>query len=298
MPINFRYFLLAICFLATFYSCSNRPDNVLSRNEMTDFLVEIHKLDGALNAKGLGSYDNRQNVYYYNALLKKHGISKAQFDSSLVWYTKNPKKFERIYVDVVEQLTKLDEKVKNGFYHPVDTAALRNIHENIWPLTRTKFDLTKDSVPAKISFTIKSRQLACNDTYKFSFLHRSGKSNTAKDQKTIIRIHYSGKKTDSIVCKTANDSILRHYTITLIARRQLRIDSLSGAVLNYSAKKGKFNAYVDSLKLVRRYDSIAQDSIRRVINLIENPIPAAFPTKPELRLRSKIILQRKNELPE
>lgn len=297
MLTKFRYYILAVVVSIVLFSCSNKPDNVLSRREMTDFLVEIHKLDGALNAKGLGSYDNRENLYYYNALLKKHGITKAQFDSSLVWYTKNPKNFERIYTDVVEELTKLDEQVKSGYFHPVDSAALRNSTENIWPLARTKYLLTKDSVPVKIKFTVKSRQLAWNDIYKLSFLHRSGKSNTSKNQLAVFRIHYSDKKTDSIICKTQNDSILRRYTVTFIADRQHRIDSLSGALLNYAAKKGKFNVYIDSIKLIRHYDSLAQDSISRVINLIENPIPEAFPTKPELRLRSKIILQRKNELP-
>lgn len=296
MLINSKKILVLFFFLTLIYSCSNRPENVLSRKEMTSFLVELHQLDGALNAKGMGSVDNRENIYYYNSLLKKHEITKAQFDSSLVWYSKNPKKFERIYVDVIEDLTKLDEKVKVGFFHPVDSAALRDSHENVWPLARTTYKLTKDSTPTKIAFTVKARQLAWNDTYKLSFLHQIGKTTIAKNQNAVIRIHYRGNKTDSIVCKTINDSILRRYTITIKAKKQLRIDSITGTLLNFAAKKGSFNAYIDSIKLERNFDSLAQDSINQLINLIENPLPKTTTIKPDLRLRSKVLLQRKDEM--
>lgn len=292
MRIKIRTFTLVLLLLSILHSCTNRPNNVLSHKEMTHFLVELHKLDGALAAKGLGTTENKENLYYYNALLQKSGITKAQFDSSLVWYGKNPKIFERVYVDVIKELTKLDEKVKSGYYHPVDSALLRNVKDYVWPLARTCFRLTKDSTPTKINFVLKNQQLAWNDQYKLSFLHRSGKSNISKNQNAIIRIHYANKQCDSLVCKTLNDSLLRRYTITIIAHRQVRVDSISGSLLNYKATKGKFNVYIDSIKLMRKYDSLAQDSIQRVIFQLEHPINENSEL-PSLRLRSKVLLQRK-----
>jgi hypothetical protein len=41
---------------------------------------------------------------YYKNVLNKHGITQAQFDSSLVWYTDNPQIFNKIYPKVIERL--------------------------------------------------------------------------------------------------------------------------------------------------------------------------------------------------
>ncbi len=232
---------------------------------MTEFLVDLHQLDGALMAKGLGDTQDSVNAAYYKVLLKKHGITKATFDSSVVWYAKNPKKFERIYLEVVNELTALDTKVKQGYFHPQDSLRLRNMHDSIWPLAQRKFVFTKDSIPSKIHFAVKNRTLVYQDLYVLSFLHRVGKSNKAKKQQAIIRLHYQNGTRDSIVCKLISDSLTRRYTIRLKARKQLKIDSISGSLLNFEAKKGAFNARVDSVKLVRIYNSLAQDSLLKLV---------------------------------
>ncbi len=298
MPTKNRLCLLLVAFVLAFTACNKPQNDTLSRKEMTAFLIDLHKLDGALVAKGIGAADDRNNVYYYNALLKKHGITKAQFDSTLAYYARNPKKFERVYTDVIEELTEFDKNVKAGVFHPVDSAALRNSIEDLWPLAITRYHFAKDSTPVKIKFVIKNRQLAWNDQYKLSFLHQVGKSDSIKNKHAVIRIHYRDKKTDSIVCKTISDSLLRRYTITIEARRKNSIDSITGALINYNPAKGKFNALIDSIKLTREFDAVAQDSIQKAIQFIENPPAIIAPVKQTLRLRSKILLQRKNETSE
>jgi len=297
MPTKYRLLLLLVASLLTFTACNNSKEENLSRKEMTAFLIDLHKLDGALVANGIVPVDDRNNVYYYNALLKKHGISKAQFDSTLTYYAKNPKKFERLYSDVIEELTEFEKKVKAGNFHPVDSAALRNSIENLWPLASTRYHFDKDSTPSKIKFVIKNRQLTWNDKYTLSFLHRVGKSDSAKNKNAVIRIHYRDKKTDSIVCKTISDSILRRYTIKIEARSKRSIDSITGTLINYEPTNGKFNALIDSIKLTRKYDAVAQDSIQKAIQFIEYPPAKTAPAKQMLRLRSKILLQQKNETP-
>jgi len=271
---------LALFLLLLLNACNTRPSNVLSSSEMTDFLVDMHRLDGALLAKGLGDTQDSVNAAYYKVLLQKHGISKADFDSSLVWYAKNPKKFERIYFDVVNELTVLNDKVKRGYFHPQDSVRLRNIQDSIWPLAKQKFVFNKDSVPSKIQFVVKNRTFVYQDLYVLSFLHRVGKSNKAKKQHAVIRLHYQNGARDSIVCALVSDSLLRRYTLRLKARRPLRIDSVSGALLNFDAQKNKFNAFVDSVKLVRRYNSLAQDSLLKVVFDANKPrVSNKMPTK-------------------
>lgn len=92
--------------------CTSRPDDVLSRREMTRLLVELHKADGIIYVAGKQyGYSEEKTVCYQN-VLNSHHITQAQFDSSLIWYTANPKIFEKIYVDVLAELEQEIAKVK------------------------------------------------------------------------------------------------------------------------------------------------------------------------------------------
>lgn len=81
-----------------------RPDGVLRSRQMREVLVDLHKADAIMQVSGMQhGYDEDKNIYYA-AILDKHGITQAQFDSSLVWYTANPHLFDKIYPKVLSQL--------------------------------------------------------------------------------------------------------------------------------------------------------------------------------------------------
>lgn len=45
------------------------------------------------------------SVLYYESILDKHGISRARYDSSLVWYSENSYRLADIYALIAEDLT-------------------------------------------------------------------------------------------------------------------------------------------------------------------------------------------------
>lgn len=83
--------LFAIC-----TACDRRtPSNVLSRKEMTQVLADYH-----LARAMISNLDNDQRYkgpLILNGVFEKHGITKAVFDSSMVWYTRNPQDLAIIY---------------------------------------------------------------------------------------------------------------------------------------------------------------------------------------------------------
>jgi hypothetical protein len=71
---------------------------------MRDVLVDLHKTDALLQISGLQyGHDEAANIYYA-MVLEQHGITQAQFDSSLVWYTAHPQLFDKIYPKVLAKL--------------------------------------------------------------------------------------------------------------------------------------------------------------------------------------------------
>ena len=89
---------LAICLS----SC--RPHGILSSRKMREVMVELHKTDALLQVSGLQHGHNEAEDIYYALVLERHGITQAQFDSSLVWYTAHPQLFDKIYPKVLKQL--------------------------------------------------------------------------------------------------------------------------------------------------------------------------------------------------
>ena len=90
------------CILLTIVGC--RPRGVLSNREMRDVLYDLHRADGAIQVAGYNYAHDQEVAGYYKNVLDKHGITQAQFDSSLVWYTDNPQIFNKIYPKVLERL--------------------------------------------------------------------------------------------------------------------------------------------------------------------------------------------------
>ncbi len=93
----------AVLFLCA-TSCTKRPRSVLSERQMREVLIDLHRADGTLQTVGSIIDNNKQVSAYYKSILDKHGITQAQFDSSLVWYTDNPNIFDKIYPSVIDAL--------------------------------------------------------------------------------------------------------------------------------------------------------------------------------------------------
>ena len=72
-----------------------RPENVLSPKKMEQFLYDYH-LAQAISQE-LPKEDKYTTNAYIDWAYKKNGITKDQFEASLVWYTRYPKEFTKIY---------------------------------------------------------------------------------------------------------------------------------------------------------------------------------------------------------
>ena len=97
-----RKCLVIVLVLLTVIGC--RPRNVLSNKEMRNVLYDLHRVDGAMQVAGYTFGHNQELSAYYKTTLDKHGVTQAQFDSSLVWFTDNPQIFNKIYPKVIERL--------------------------------------------------------------------------------------------------------------------------------------------------------------------------------------------------
>ncbi|MBQ4391060.1 MAG: DUF4296 domain-containing protein [Paludibacteraceae bacterium] len=111
--MRLRLFIL-IALAAVIVGC--RPRGVLSQHKMRSVIYDLHRADGILQQSGYTYGHDEELNAYYEAVLEKHGVTQAQFDSSLVWYTANPNRFQLIYPKVIQKLEEDVEKAKPADY--------------------------------------------------------------------------------------------------------------------------------------------------------------------------------------
>lgn len=255
------------CVVVILSACGNRPDGVMTRREMQAFLIDLHLTEGVLMSES--SLSENEKASYYQALFQKHGISKAEFDSSLVYYTKNPKMFERIYAKVTKHIENVKADVEAGKYLPEipDSIRLKPAEVNIWQ-TVTSFTFPEDTLPLNLRFGLANDYLQTKDVYRFSFRMRTFPHDSVKSGYTVFRIHYAGGRTDTLFRQVLNDSVLRRYRFTFTAFRNFKIDSLSGVFFAGEHDADTVRTYVDSISLIRKYIPAIQDSLRLQLDTV------------------------------
>ena len=97
--------IFVLCLLSLLLCLTGcRPKGILHSWEMRRVLVDLHKTDALLQVTGKMQSPTEVKSIYYAQVLDKHGITQAQFDSSLVWYTAHPQIFDKIYPKVLNDL--------------------------------------------------------------------------------------------------------------------------------------------------------------------------------------------------
>jgi len=100
--------VLTLCSLLLILS-GCRPKGILHSWEMREVLVDLHKTDALLTISKIGVNNTEARAIYYAQVMEKHGITQAEFDSSLVWYTAHPQLFDKIYPKVLKELKAQEE---------------------------------------------------------------------------------------------------------------------------------------------------------------------------------------------
>jgi uncharacterized protein YcfL len=98
--------LLAISLMALLLvACQSRPDYVIDEDTMTELLTDVHMAEGLIDVQERHNRkDNEYGQRVMAAVFMKHNVSKASYDTSLVWYSQHLNTLIRIYKHVNENL--------------------------------------------------------------------------------------------------------------------------------------------------------------------------------------------------
>lgn len=257
--MRLRSVLLVVFVLLTAIGCDNRPDNVMSRRKMKRVLYDYHKTQGMRMMMRADERPSEQECL--DALYAKHGITAAEFDSSLVWYNAHAEVLKEIYSELKQEITAEHEalQLQTGSNEMAAIITNNNDTTNIWTGSKVIVLRHRDLLNLE-QFTMKAdTSFRPHDRLR---LYASANLKHEGD--------YSGEYalTMGIIVRGTDGKVVSKVeTVTASATRQLEVtqntDAPIESVSGFFYYKGKPNTknlcIIDNIALVRMH--VPQDSV-------------------------------------
>jgi len=246
---------LVLCILV--FSCKPKvPDEYLQPGEFEDILYDYHLADAMANKDGASPEANYNVVLYRQAVLKKYGITQADFDSSLVYYTRHSDRLHQVYENLVKRFE--DDAMSlgasaNDIRRFGDMRSERDT-SNLWvgqkavmlttfmPYNVSSFEIKADSTYHKGDRIILS--------FNCDFVYNGG----GKDACALLAVEF---KNDSVASSIVRMSSNSNYTVTVSDNNQKGIKAIRGFIYLESNNDGFMGGnelclmFVDNIRMVR-----------------------------------------------
>lgn len=299
---SMRRCCVLLLMLVSLVSCQvKRPDTVLSDAKMADVLYDYHI------AKALGEElpynESYKKVLYIESVFRKHGVTQAEFDSSMVWFSRNPEALTKVYSSVNERLKSSRDGInrlvalrenKVEVSQPGDSVDVwawrRSYRLSGMPLdnkltfvlsTDSNFqnrdtlcwnvDFSFDATTDTACLPLMALQLVCDRDRVSTVMRRvlASGTETLTLADTVGHLHevrgfiYFPQEEPNGILRLGRISLMRYH-----ATDSIPTDSVT--------------AYADSLKeSVQKFDSVAQEEIAvPSSSLEEKPVRSARPQRP------------------
>jgi hypothetical protein len=256
------------------------PSQYIQPDEMEDILYDYHVAQAMSKTIGSGNYEYNKQLYI-DAVLKKHGVSEADFDSSLVYYYTRADRFHEIYVRVSERLNE-EAKLLGASVGDISRYSQYSATgdtANIWSDASDALLIPRPT-QNRFDFTIKvDTTFHLGDSFMFQFVSEYLYQNGSKDAVVCIVTKYEG---DSILQTTNHVSVSGLAQMRVPANREKKLKEMRGFIyLNDGGdiSETRKMMYVSQLQLIRFHskeilkadetagkDSVQTDSLQRVSN--------------------------------
>ena len=223
------------------------PSGVLSKSKMTDILYDYHLALAMAHMDDNG--DKGQSLAYREAVLRKHDVTSAEFDSSMVYYMRHTELLEDVYKDLTDrynnEITAMGGSAKEGgefanLSATGDTANVWNLATSmvfmpVKPFNSTSFDIKVDS-----TFHKGDRLMLDFDA---QFIYQDGMRNGV----AMLAVQFGN---DSIAQRTIMIQSTQHYSVELSDADSLGIKIVKGYFMLMNGDDGTGVSSQTTLKLM------------------------------------------------
>jgi Domain of unknown function (DUF4296) len=92
--------VVLLLFVFFYLACQSNLKAPISEEKLIDILVDVHTAE-ALTESEIQRVRDSMTPIYYAQIYEKHGVTKTDFDSTMVVYAHNPERFDSVYSKVL-----------------------------------------------------------------------------------------------------------------------------------------------------------------------------------------------------
>ena len=236
------------------------PSEYIQPGDMEDILYDYHLALAMSRQKGGREVDFNRSLYF-QSVLKKHGVTEAEFDSSLVYYYSHVYRLKDIYSEVNQRLS--DEAtslgVAVGDINRYSQYSTTGDTANIWN-QQTDLLLVPCPTMNRYDFTVKvDSSFKKGDSFMFQFMSEYIWQSGSKDLTVCIVCKYEG---DSIIQTANHVSVAGTAQVRIPANRKNKMTDMRGFIyLNDGNDDGNNRKmlFISQIQLIRFHDKTAEN---------------------------------------
>ena len=240
-----RSFLFSMVGAASLLAaCSPVPDGILSQKDMQAVMTDMEIAESLIDADAETYKDDAQKLALYESVFRKYHITRAEYDSSLMWYARNLDIYMRVVNMVSDDVRSRIDKL--GDVQRIDTEVNNNDSVDIWP-RRPYLTFTPDAPFNGTTFDLKPT-LAYPSGSSFVLRMKVWGVTSSMKHKPELRLCVEQKDTTLVV----NSQITRdgYHEVSLKSVPTKRVQRVYGYIRLDNRDMRYYKVYADSISLM------------------------------------------------
>jgi hypothetical protein len=108
------YIIVSVLLITACKDSQPTPDGILAQDKMAMVLADFHIAEASMSLENIQEDSLKKTMNsYYEEIYMIHHISKKQFDDSFHYYEKHPELLDKIYQQVISELSKKQGEAAN-----------------------------------------------------------------------------------------------------------------------------------------------------------------------------------------
>lgn len=265
------FYIAVLCFIPLFVACTDdSPEGLLSKSDMEAILYDMH-ISQCMSSGMSQRMDDMNKLTYRRAVLKKYGVTIAEWDSSYNYYCRHADELYDIYQAINERMQNEllamggDVSLLSGNIAEADTSNLWKQESQFIMMHLVPYNVRTFSLQADSSYHAGDK---ISLTYDAQFVFQDG----ARDFVTVLALTLGN---DSVVSQVMHCSSDGHQSVTVSDEKRLGIKSVQGYMFISQGMEDKPLSSlrllsVRNVRLIRMHtdsksyeERLRQDSIRQ-----------------------------------
>lgn len=216
------------CGMLLFVQCKpGIPDKYLQPAEMADILYEYHLAEGIANGSMQDTRDTIALRTFRQNILGRYGVSQAEFDSSLVYYTRHTKLLEDVYTKLVDRFNS-ESTALGGASVQFGGDIAGSDTTNLWRQAAS-FVLSPYIATNRLTFEVKAdTSFHAGDKFMLDFDANFIYQDGMRDALALLAVTYDNDSTEYVTNSVMSST---HYHLQIGNAGKLKVKLVRGFLL-------------------------------------------------------------------